>query len=212
MDLTGWSDDVRARLLAGRTVLASGILDDALASDVAAQLMMLDATGDASVRLCLDCTGQSLDAAFTLIDTVDLLGVPVHTTCIGRVEGAAVGVLAVGHHRAATEHARIRLGDPELSCDGAASAIAAYLSHAQDRLGKFHSRLASATSRSVEEIVEACRVGRYLTAEEARSFGLIDEVARRGATIHPWPGKGLGFRGSSDLSGVALIRPGARSR
>jgi ATP-dependent Clp protease, protease subunit len=194
VDMTNWNDEMRARLLERRTVLVSGDLDDRLAGDVAAQLMLLDATGDGSVQLQIDCTGRSLDAAFAVMDTIDLLGVAVHVTCIGRAEGAAVGVLAVGHHRAVAEHARIRLFDPEVSLAGRASDLAAYATHANERATSFHERLAAATHGRLEDVVQACRAGRYLSAEEAVSFGLADEIASRGATIHAWPGIGLGFR------------------
>jgi ATP-dependent Clp protease protease subunit len=194
LDVTSWNDEMRARLLERRTVLMSGDLDDRLASDVAAQLMLLDATGDGSVQLQVDCSGRSLDAAFAVMDTIDLLGVGVHVSCVGRAEGAAVGVLAVGHHRAVAEHARIRLCDPEISLEGRASQLAAYATHANERVTSFHERLAAATHRKLGDIAEACREGRFLSAEEAVSFGLADEIASRGATIHPWPGVGLGFR------------------
>jgi ATP-dependent Clp protease protease subunit len=192
--MTSWNDEMRARLLERRTVLMSGDLDDRLAGDVAAQLMLLDATGDGSVQLQIDCSGRSLDAAFAVMDTIDLLGVGVHVTCLGRAEGPAVGVLAVGHRRAVAEHARICLCDPEISLAGRASELAAYATHANERVASFHERLAAATHRKLEDIVDACRAGRYLSAEEAVSFGLADEIASRGATIHAWPGAGLGFR------------------
>jgi ATP-dependent Clp protease protease subunit len=200
VDVTSWNDDMRARLLERRTVLMSGDLDDRMAGDIAAQLMLLDATGDGSVQLQIDCSGRSLDAAFAVMDTIDLLGVAVHVTCIGRAEGAAVGVLAVGHRRAVAEHARIRLCDPEITVEGTASQIAAYVTHATERGTYFHHRLAAATHRKLEDVAEACREGRYLSAEEALSFGLVDEIARRGATIHAWPGIGLGFRPPSRRS------------
>ncbi|HEV2360718.1 MAG TPA: ATP-dependent Clp protease proteolytic subunit [Acidimicrobiales bacterium] len=194
MDVTAWNDDLRSRLLERRTVLLSGVLDDASAGDLATQLMMLDATGDGTVHLQIDCVGQGLDAAFTVMDTIDLLGVPVHATCLGRVEGAAVGVLAVCHKRLAAAHARIRLRDPELGIEGSASEIARYVAQATKRLDSFHGRIAAACRRTTEEVATASAEGRFMSADEAKSFGLVDDIARRGATIHAWPGVGLGFR------------------
>ena len=92
------------RLFERRIVLCRGTLDDALAGRVASELMTLDALGDGAVELQLDCEGASLEAAWTLIDVVDLLGVPVNIVCSGRVEGAAVGLLSAGERRTALAH------------------------------------------------------------------------------------------------------------
>src|SRR5262245_9396583 len=104
-DLVPWPDYLRARLFDGRVVRVSGDLDDRLATRVAAELMTLDASGDEAVRVLLDSGGGTLEAAMMLVDVIDLLGVPVHTTCVGRADGAAVGVLAVSHRRAIAAHA-----------------------------------------------------------------------------------------------------------
>ena len=68
-----------------------GDLNEALAGQVALELMSLDASGDEHVTLYVDSGGGNLEAAFTVIDVIDLLGVPVHATCLGRAEGPAVG-------------------------------------------------------------------------------------------------------------------------
>ncbi len=189
-----WQDLVRARLLERRTVLVSGVLDAGSATQAVAELMTLDASGDGTIHLQLDCEGSSLDPAFTLMDTIDLIGVRVSVTCVGRVEGAAVGVLAVGHHRAATTHARILLRDPVESFEGRASALGALVDQAVARLAQFHERIAHTTGRSVEAVAEDCRQGKFLGAEEALAYGLIDEVAKRGASVHAFPSPGFGFR------------------
>ena len=70
--------------------------------------------------------GGTLEAAFTLIDVIDLLGVPVHATCIGRAEGAALGVLAVATRRLAIPHARLRLCEPTNAFAGRADDVASW--------------------------------------------------------------------------------------
>ena len=112
---------LQERLFERRIVSCRGVLDDALAGRVSAELMTLDALGDAAVELQLDARGASLEAAWTLIDVIDLLGVRVNIVCSGRVEGAAVGVLSAGAHRRALADARFRLTDPELEISGRAS-------------------------------------------------------------------------------------------
>ena len=181
-------------LLERRIVLVTGELDSALAGRAAAEVMMLDASGDDAIEMRLDSGGGSLDAAFTLIDTIDLCGVDVQITVAGRVEGPAVGVLAVGHLRRATEHSRLRLKDPSIELTGSAAALAELARAELERLARFHDRLAAATGRPLEEVKADFAAGRYLSASEAISYGLLDEIVRRPGTIHEFPGRRLGFR------------------
>lgn len=186
--------EARSMLLERRIVLVTGELDSALAGRAAAEVMMLDASGDDAIEMRLDSGGGSLDAAFTLIDTIDLCGVDVQITVAGRVEGPAVGVLAVGHLRRATEHSRLRLKDPSIELTGSAAALAELARAELERLARFHDRLAAATGRPLEEVKADFAAGRYLSASEAISYGLLDEIVRRPGTIHEFPGRRLGFR------------------
>jgi len=175
-----FDDLLRGRLFERRTVFLRGVLDDRLAGDTAAQLMTLDATGDGAVTLIIDASGPSLDAAFTLIDVIDLLGVPVNGVCVGRAEGAAVGVRAVCPHREAGPSARFHLHDPDVTAEGNAAQMAKWAEHHEQRLLRFHQRLAQATGRPVEHVEADCSgAGRFLDAEKAKRYGLVDEVAGR---------------------------------
>ncbi len=95
-----------AQLLERRVVRLWGPLDDATVARACAEMMALDATGDGAVQLYVGSSGGPLHSAMSLIDTIDLLGVPVHVTCLGRAEGAAVGVVAAGARRVAAPHAQ----------------------------------------------------------------------------------------------------------
>jgi ATP-dependent Clp protease protease subunit len=182
MNEPNFDDLLKGRLFERRTVFLRGVLDDQAAGDVAAQLMTLDALGDDAVTLVIDATGPSLDAAFTVIDVVDMLGVPVYATCVGRAEGAAVGVLAVCAKRQAGPSARFHLHDPDSTAQGNAEQVARWAEHHQARLHRFHQRLAQATGQPVEHVEADCDgAGRFLDAEQAKAYGLIDEIAGRGA-------------------------------
>ena len=131
---------LREQLFEQRIVQLRGPLDDASAGRAAAELMALDALGDSSVQLYLDSSGGPLSSAFTLIDTIDLLGVPVHVTCVGRVEGTAVGVLAAGERRLAAPHARFHLVEPTWSAEGNATQLVGWVEHHQAELASFVKR------------------------------------------------------------------------
>ena len=170
------SDVVHGELFARRIIMVRGVLDAQRASDAAAELMTLDALGDERIDLYLQSPGGPLEAAFTLMDTIDLVGVPVHVTCIGAVEASAVGVLAVGTHRRISPHARLRLVEPVATLQGRAADIERGADQHQQQLRQFQERLASATGRPVQHVEAAMRAGLYLDAAAALAHGLADEI------------------------------------
>ena len=172
-------DLLRAQLFERRIVFLRGPLDDAAAGDVAAQLMTLDAAGDDPVQLHVDSPGGRLESAFVLIDTIGLLGVPVHAVCVGRAEGAAVGVLAAADVRRAAPHARFRLCQPDEKVGGVARDIGTWVTHKQRMLDDFHRHVAAATGRPFEQVEADTVAGRYLDVDEAITYGLVHEVWTR---------------------------------
>jgi ATP-dependent Clp protease protease subunit len=172
------ADWMRAQLWERRTVALTGVLDDRAATAAAAELMSLDASGDDAVFLHVDCVGGTLEAAFTVIDTIDLLGVPVRARCVGRAEGVGAGIVAVAHHRSATPHSRFKLSLPDVSFGGSATDLEASAREHQRRMESFVSRLALATGQPFEHVEADLERGRWLDADEALEYGLIDEIER----------------------------------
>ncbi|HXY43339.1 MAG TPA: ATP-dependent Clp protease proteolytic subunit [Acidimicrobiales bacterium] len=177
-DWTERGDWLEGHMFDRRIVALRGALDDITATRVASQLMTLDATGDDAVQLQLDCPGGSLEAGFAVADVIDALGVPVHVTCLGRVEGSAALVAAVCSRRLAMEHTRFRLTDPEAAFEARASQVESLVEYHRHSYLRYHERLALATSRPLEVVTAACEAGRYLSAAEAVAFGLVDEIVR----------------------------------
>lgn len=189
-----WHDWARRELLESRTVLVQGPLDEGAALAASAELMLLDAEGDDAVQLRLECDGGTLDAALMLIDVVDLLGVPVHATVMGRAEGAALAVFAVAPVRVVGPHARLRLSEPTTSYDARCSAdLTAAVAHHRARLDQLVERLAEATGRSTESLAEDLQRGRFLDAETAIAEGFADELAVPEAEIRRFPRR-VGYR------------------
>ena len=175
--MNDYDDFIAARLFERRTVMVAGSLDDQLAGDTDTALMTLDAIGDDPVTLHLDCSLGPLDAAFVVMDTIDLMGVPVRATCVGRLEGPGVGVLAVAHHRAMTPHARVRMCEPTFDYGGSAAELDRWARHHETQLQRFAARLAEATGQPAEHVEADFRVGRFLDARQAVAYGLVDEIA-----------------------------------
>jgi ATP-dependent Clp protease protease subunit len=167
---------LQAKLFERRIVLVTGRLDADVAAEAAAALVALDHIGDAPIDLHLDSPDGTLEAAFVLIDTLDLLRATLRAHCRGQLGGPAIGVLAPADHRLAYPHTRFRLFQPTARFDGTPDQVAAHSRQQQDLLWRLYARLAQVTGRPAEEIAEDMRRGRYLDAREALAYGLIDEI------------------------------------
>jgi ATP-dependent Clp protease, protease subunit len=172
--LSAW---LREKLFERRIVLVTGWLGADLAAETAAALMILDATGDEPIELHLDSPDGTLESAFVLIDTLDLLHSTLRAHCRGQVGGPAIGVAAATDHRSASPHTRFRLFQPTAQFSGTPDGIASHSRQQQELLWRFHARLAQLTGRPAEEIAEDMRRGRYLDAREALDYGLLDEIS-----------------------------------
>lgn len=185
--------ELSLRMFERRVVLLRGPLDDELASRVATELMVLDASGDGLIELHVDSAGGSLPAAFTVIDTMDLLGVPVHTVCVGRAEGSAVGVVATGARRSAAVHARFRMCEPVVTASGTARELSTWADLYAKELARFVARLSAATGRPAEHLEAELAAGRWMDCGEAISCHLVDGVWGPARPGPGEPGRRLGF-------------------
>ncbi|MGH4014365.1 MAG: ATP-dependent Clp protease proteolytic subunit [Pseudonocardiaceae bacterium] len=120
---------------------------------------------------------EAANRAAASLDTLDLMGVPVHATCLGGLTGAAVAILAVADHRTAGAHATLHLREPHAQHCGHARDVTAHAEDHQRRLRLLQERIAGVCRHSIEAVVADMRAGRILTAEEARDYGLVDAVA-----------------------------------
>jgi ATP-dependent Clp protease, protease subunit len=193
------SETLHRRLFAQRVVLLHGPLDDLSATRVSAELMTLDADGDEPVTLRVDCGGAGLAQALTLMDVIELMGVPVRALCLGQVGEGAVGVVAVCARRAALPNTRFALREPASRGETTVHArnVAQWADQRADERDRFCTRLAAAAGRATEEVCDDLTRGRFLGAADAVRYGLIDEVLRPGADIKQLPdaaGQPMGFR------------------
>lgn len=174
--MTRMPDWLQEKLFERRMVLVTGRLDDALASQAAAQIMTLDATGGEPIDVVLDSGEGTLEAAFVLIDVIDAAHATVRVRCRGQVHGPAVGVVAAGDQRSASPHTTFRLIAPAVAASGTPDQIAAQSQAHRQLLWRFNTRVAKATGRPAEDVAEEMRRGRYLDAPGALEYGLIDTV------------------------------------
>ena len=173
--VVGGGDWLAERLFDQRVVTLSGELDTDAVNRAVAELALLDATGNDPVRLRLSGVGVDLEGALTLVDALDLVGVPVHATSLGTLSGPAVAVLAVADRRVAGAHAMVRLCEPRAPHGVPGHEVEAWAAEHARQLRRLQERLAAACGRSVDEVAADMRAGRLLDAEEARAYGLVDD-------------------------------------
>jgi ATP-dependent Clp protease, protease subunit len=191
------SDVVARRLLAQRVVLLRGPLDDLSVTRVAAELMTLDAEGDEPVTLRVDCGEAALAPALTLMDVVELMGVPVRALCLGQVGGGAVGVVAVCSHRSALPSTRFSLSEPVTRLQAHVRDVTRWAELRAAEQERFCAQVAAATGQSPVTVRQDLERGRFLGADEALGYGILDEVSRPDAPVRQLPGTGpppMGFR------------------
>jgi len=173
------------RLFDRRIVFLRGPLTTESAGTVAAALLSLDAADPAApVQLHFAAADGDLAAVFALIDTIDGMQAPVHALATAEVGGAAIGAYAVAQRRLAYPHARFRLAEPRVTgIAGTADDLASAAGRHLRALEELVVRVADATGQPRSRVEDGFSQRLLLDAEQARDYGLVDEIAhgrRRG--------------------------------
>jgi ATP-dependent Clp protease protease subunit len=144
---------------------------------VSAQLLLLDRTDHTlPIELHLSSRGSDLEASLALAAAVDLIGAQVHAVVTGTLFGPALAVLCAASERAAHRHATIVLDLPHTSAQGPATTMATRAEEHQRAVAQLVERIATVSGRVEELVDEDLRAGRVLSAEEAKSYGLVSRV------------------------------------
>jgi ATP-dependent Clp protease, protease subunit len=171
--------DIYSRLLKERIVFVTGPVEDYGASLITAQLLFLEAENPKKeISMYINSPGGIVTAGMAIYDTMQYIRPQIQTLCIGQAASAASLLLCAGAkgQRYCLPNARILVHQPSASYYGQAADIAR---HAQEII-KLKRRLneiyATHTGQTVEAIEKALDRDTYMTAEEAKTFGLIDSV------------------------------------
>src|SRR6202042_1713030 len=174
--------DIYSRLLKERVIFITGPIEDYGASLITAQLLFLEAENPKKeVHMYINSPGGLVTAGMAIYDTMQYVRTPIQTFCIGQAASAASLLLCAGRKgdRFALPNARVMVHQPSASYYGQAADIAR---HAQE-IVKLKRRLneiyAKHTGQTVEAIEKALDRDTYMTADEAKAFGLIDTVMER---------------------------------
>ncbi|MBP8605392.1 MAG: ATP-dependent Clp protease proteolytic subunit [Phycisphaerae bacterium] len=168
-------------LLENRIVFMIGEISYRMATEVIMKLLYLDnLKRGVEISLYINSPGGSVDDTMAIYDTMRFIGSPVATYCIGRAQSGAAVILAAGTkgRRHALPHAKVMLHQPWGGVTGQAEDIRIQAEEIVKAKKMINELLAKHTGLSPERIAEETERDKYLTAEEALQYGLIDDVLK----------------------------------
>jgi ATP-dependent Clp protease, protease subunit len=171
--------DIYSRLLKERVIFVTGAIEDYGASLLTAQLLFLEAENPKTeIHMYINSPGGVVTAGLAIYDTMQYIRPPVQTFCIGQAASAASLLLMAGKkgERFALPNSRVLVHQPSASFYGSAADITRHAEEVVKLKRRLNEIYAHHTGRSVAEIETALDRDTYMTAEEARTFGLIDQV------------------------------------
>jgi ATP-dependent Clp protease protease subunit len=171
--------DIYSRLLKDRIIFLGGVIDDDTASIVIAQMLFLESEDpDKDIHLYLNSAGGVVTAGLAIYDTIQYIKPNVSTLCMGQAASMAALLLAAGERgkRFALPHSRILLHQPMGGFQGQASDIDIHAREILRMREELGSILAKHTSQSLERIREDTDRDFFMSGEQAKEYGIIDEV------------------------------------
>jgi ATP-dependent Clp protease protease subunit len=176
------SYDIYSRLLKDRIIMLSGEINDAVASSIVAQLLFLEAEDpDKDIYLYINSPGGIITSGFSIYDTMNYIKPDIVTICIGQAASMGAFLLACGTSgkRYALPSSRIMIHQPLGGAQGQATDIEIQAKEIL-RLKKYLNKiLAERTGKTVRTIEKDTERDFFMSAEEAKEYGLIDEVLTR---------------------------------
>lgn len=166
-------------LLENRIIFMIGEISYRLSTEVIMKMLYLDnLKRGTEISLYLNSPGGSVDDTMAIYDTMQFISSPVATYCIGRAQSGAAIIMAAGTKgkRFALPHAKIMLHQPWGGVTGQAADIKIQAEEILKAKKIINELLAKHTGQTIEKIEKETDRDKYMTAEEARAYGLIDEV------------------------------------
>lgn len=166
-------------LLENRIVFMIGEINYRMATEVIMKLLYLDnLKRGVEISLYINSPGGSVDDTMAIYDTMRFIGSPVATYCIGRAQSGAAIVLAAGTEgkRYALPHAKVMLHQPWGGVTGQAEDIRIQAEEILKAKKTINELLSKHTGLTPQKIAEETERDKYMTADEAKEYGLIDEV------------------------------------
>ncbi|SFJ50985.1 ATP-dependent Clp endopeptidase proteolytic subunit ClpP [Thermoflavimicrobium dichotomicum] len=171
--------DLYSRLLKDRIVFVSGSIEDDMANLIVAQLLFLAAEDPKKdIYLYINSPGGSTTAGMAIYDTMQYISPDVSTICVGMAASMGAILLTGGTpgKRLALKHAEVMIHQPWGGCKGQATDIEIQTRRMLQTKEMIHELIAKHTGQSIEKVAKDTERDFFLSAEEAKAYGLIDQV------------------------------------
>ena len=178
--------DLYSRLLKENIIFLGTPIDDTVANLICAQLLHLESENpDKDINLYINSPGGDINALFAIYDTMQYIKPDITTICFGQAASAAAVLLAAGTggKRLALPHARILVHQPYAGASGQASDIELVAAEIARLKASLEEVLAAHTGQPMEKIAADTDRDFVMTAEQARDYGIIDEVIDTRAVV-----------------------------
>ncbi len=171
--------DIYSRLLKERIIFLGTPIDDSVASLIIAQLLFLEAEDDKQeIFLYINSPGGIITSGMAILDTMNFIKPAVSTICIGQAASMAAVILAAGARgkRSSLPNARIMIHQPAGGVEGAASDIEIHATEILKLKKDLNHILAKLTGQPIKRIEKDTDRNKYMSAEDAKDYGLIDDI------------------------------------
>ena len=171
--------DIYSRLLKDRIVFVGGEIEDDMANAVVAQLLFLQAQDpEKEVSMYVNSPGGSVTAGLAILDTMRMVKCPVATYCVGQAASMGAVLLAAGEkgRRFALPHARIMVHQPWGGAQGKASDIEITAREILRLKELLNGILSEASGKTSEEVLKDTDRDHFMSAHEAKAWGIVDKV------------------------------------
>lgn len=184
--------DIYSRLLKDRIIFLGTQVDDQVANALVAQMLFLQSDDPkADIHLYINSPGGSVSAGMAIYDTMQFVSCDVATYCIGQAASMGAVLLAAGakNKRFALPNARIMIHQPLAGMQGTAEEIAIHVREFQRIKQKLNGILLKHTGQTLQKIEQDTERDRFMSAEEAVGYGLIDRVVESMPRVDTEPKK-----------------------
>ena len=174
--------DIYSRLLKDRIVILGTPVNDAVASSIVAQLLFLESQdAEKDINLYINSPGGVVSAGMAIYDTMQYVKCDVSTTCVGMAASMGAVLLTAGTKgkRHALPHARVMIHQPLGGVQGQASDIEIEAQEILRIKKELSGIIADHSGKDIEEVINDSDRNKWMTADEAQKYGLIDRVMRR---------------------------------
>ena len=178
--------DIYSRLLKDRLIFIVGPVEDYMANLIVAQLLFLESENpDKDIAIYINSPGGSVSAGLAIYDTMQFIKPDVGTICIGQAASMGAVLLAAGAagKRCCLPHARVMIHQPLGGFQGQASDIDIHARDVMETKTRLNAILAKHTGQTVERVKADSDRDNFMTAEQARSYGLIDSMIEKRGEI-----------------------------